>query len=80
MAERRSLMVKSGITKGVCSTVVLADAAFVDILSEVAGEKRGRVSAETSKEPRRSRDSRGREEEREAGTRGGIAEFLWGNR
>ena len=39
IAESRSLMVKSGITHGVCSMVVLLDEAFVDILGGTAGAK-----------------------------------------
>ena len=39
MADSKSFTVRSGMTKGVCSTVVLLDEVSVDILGELAGRK-----------------------------------------
>ena len=78
MEERRSLTVRSGITQGVCSTVVLPDVVFVDILGEafVGNEREG--GNQTSRDRGRLRDSKGRGEEREAGRTNEQADFYGG--
>ena len=82
MAESKSLMVRSGMTQGVCSMVTLLGEVFGDILGDVTwGEgEEGEEPGSLWDRGRLWGSLRGKEGEGEAQRTSWIAEFLWGDR